>query len=149
MARVRPDDVIADVGAFIGLYAVAMAKRLVGPGRVFAFEPDPQNLSLLKAQVELNRVGERTIIINAAVSDHDGVVPFIVGRRDVSRVYTGVTDLKQLDEMYPGLPVSVRENEPQPVKCVRLDTIFGAARLDILKIDVEGHERRCSGVALV
>src|SRR5260370_32215298 len=38
MARVQPADVIADVGANIGLYSVALGMRVGRSGRVVAFE---------------------------------------------------------------------------------------------------------------
>src|ERR1700716_4361008 len=40
MAEIRPGDTFVDVGAFIGLYAVAVGLRLGRRGRVVAFEPD-------------------------------------------------------------------------------------------------------------
>jgi hypothetical protein len=46
MAELRPGDTFVDVGAFIGLYAVAVALRLVKEGHVVAFEPDSFSGSL-------------------------------------------------------------------------------------------------------
>jgi FkbM family methyltransferase len=122
VAQVRPGDVVADVGAFIGLYTVSLAKR-VGPfGRVVAFEPDPENFTALKAQVELNRVSDRVELIQAAAGVQNGTVPFEVGRASESHVGLG------------------SENGARTVQCVRLDDVFADRRLDIIKIDVEGYE---------
>ena len=50
----KPDDVVYDVGANIGFFAL-LAARLVGPrGIVFAFEPDPDNSSRLQENIEAN-----------------------------------------------------------------------------------------------
>jgi FkbM family methyltransferase len=43
MAELRPGDRFVDVGAFIGLYAIAAGLRLRNSGQVIAFEPDGKN----------------------------------------------------------------------------------------------------------
>src|SRR5215813_1588221 len=43
MAEIKPGDTVADVGAFIGIYTVTLAKRVGKSGRVIAFEPDDAN----------------------------------------------------------------------------------------------------------
>jgi hypothetical protein len=43
MTAVRLGDLVADVGAHIGLYAMALAQRVGLAGRVTAFEPDQRN----------------------------------------------------------------------------------------------------------
>jgi FkbM family methyltransferase len=122
MAEVQPGDVVADVGAFIGLYTIALARRVGSSGKVVAFEPDPVNFAALKAHVELNSVSDQVELIPAAVSAQDGCVRFQTGRASESHI-----------SHVPG-------NDTQLVRCVRLDTIFADRALDILKIDVEGYE---------
>lgn len=52
--RLRPGMTVFDLGANIGYYSV-LASRLVGPaGRVFAFEPDADNLQLLQRNIRAN-----------------------------------------------------------------------------------------------
>lgn len=52
--HLRPGDVFFDVGANIGIFSV-IAAHLVGmEGQVHAFEPDPQNIPWLWANVHLN-----------------------------------------------------------------------------------------------
>jgi FkbM family methyltransferase len=123
MAEVQPGDVVADVGAFIGLYTIALARRVGSSGKVVAFEPDPVNFAALKAHVELNNVSDRVELIQAAVGAQDGFVPFQIGRASESHI-----------SHVPG-------NDTQMVRCVRLDTIFSDSKLDIIKIDVEGYEK--------
>lgn len=63
----RPGDTFIDVGANIGYYT-ALASRLVGPaGKVFAFEPDPNNFDLLAKNAQHNSL-ENSLIVNAALS---------------------------------------------------------------------------------
>ena len=124
MAQVQPGDIVADVGAFIGLYTIALAKRVGPSGKVVAFEPDPENFAALKAHVELNRVADRVELIQAAVGAQDGALPFEVGRGCESRIS------------------HVLANGTQPARCVRLDSAFAGRRLNMLKIDVEGYEEK-------
>jgi len=64
----KPGQTFIDIGANIGYYTL-IAARLVGPaGKIYAFEPDPDNFALLKKNVEQN--GYRNVVlVNKAVSD--------------------------------------------------------------------------------
>lgn len=48
MQRVKSGYRIADVGANIGLYAMALGKRVGDEGALFAFEPDQDSFKILK-----------------------------------------------------------------------------------------------------
>jgi hypothetical protein len=69
MAELKAGDTFVDVGAFVGLYTIAVARRLQSSGRVVAFEPDNRNYSLLEEQVRLNRLQGHTELHHVAVSD--------------------------------------------------------------------------------
>ncbi len=124
MARLRPDDVFVDVGAFYGLYAVAVAKRLNPTGKVFAFEPSQENLDYLITHIQLNQVEQQVTVCPEAVSAEDGTVTFALQGSQSSIIATDFS------------PDTVMVSVP----CVRLDTILANTRLGILKIDVEGFE---------
>jgi FkbM family methyltransferase len=77
LVRTRPDlfadGVILDVGANIG-YTCSLFRSVISPGfRIFAFEPDPDNLELLNENID--RCNARGIIVPvaAAVGDTDGM----------------------------------------------------------------------------
>jgi FkbM family methyltransferase len=75
---VRPGSVVFDIGAHVGFYTL-LASTLVGPlGKVFAFEPVPENLCFLKEHLRLNRV-INVAVIEKAVSDRSGVAAFADG----------------------------------------------------------------------
>jgi FkbM family methyltransferase len=66
--RVRPDDVLIDVGAHAGYYVLLFA-RWAPRGRVVAFEPNPDTRALLGRNVRLNGLTDRVTIEPHAVSD--------------------------------------------------------------------------------
>jgi FkbM family methyltransferase len=66
--ELKAGDTFIDIGANIGYYTL-IAARAVGPkGRVFAFEPDPDNFALLKKNVEQNGY-QNVTLVNRAVSN--------------------------------------------------------------------------------
>jgi FkbM family methyltransferase len=122
MAALRPGDHVADVGAHIGLYAVALARRVGPAGRVTAFEPDARNYQLVLRHARLNGVGAQMRVVNAAVSGQDGTISFS-GDKDIQ------------NQIVPAGTPGARQ-----VPVVRLDTHFAGGRVDLLKVDVEGFE---------
>jgi FkbM family methyltransferase len=123
MSNVRSGDIIADVGAYVGLYTVALAQRIGDNGKVIAFEPDPGNFAALSEHVQLNDVGSRVKVVQAAVGAKDGQVPFHANSSSQS-----------------GFCTEHSQNKSTQVDCMTLDNFTQLKRLDILKIDVEGYE---------
>lgn len=72
--EVRPGSVFWDVGANVGFYSL-LASKLVGWGKVFAFEPVPRNLAYLREHLALNRVAN-VQVLGIAVSDKNGCANF-------------------------------------------------------------------------
>ena len=66
---IRPGDVVLDVGAFVGIYAVLEARWSAPSGRVVAFEPTPSSVEIAHRHLEWNRASDRVHLIEAAVSD--------------------------------------------------------------------------------
>jgi len=53
-ANIRPGDVVLDIGAFVGAYAILEA-RWAGPdGRIVAFEPSPESFATLQRHLRMN-----------------------------------------------------------------------------------------------
>ena len=122
MGEVHLGDVIADVGANIGLYTIALANRVGSRGRVLAFEPDEANARVLRRHVSLNQVVTQTEVRVQAVGDREGFISFLTGQQSESRV-------------------SLEANAEHPqVEVTTLDSVFQHQKVDILKIDVEGFE---------
>jgi len=122
MREVLPGDCFVDVGAFHGLYAIAVGKRVGSSGRVVAFEPDPANHGFLAEHIHLNQLKKIVTPEIKAVSSHSGMASFLPSRGPESRLETGSTNGRQ-------------------VSVITLDDYFKSERINLLKIDVEGFEQ--------
>jgi FkbM family methyltransferase len=118
-------DVVIDEGAFIGLYSLKAAKL---GALVIAVEPNPVSFARLCENIKLNNFGN-IIPINVALSDHEGFG------------YLNIVD----KQMPSSLAHISRADMPNVVriKLTTLDSLIeslGLSRVDIMKVDVEGHE---------
>jgi FkbM family methyltransferase len=120
LSQVTAGDLFVDVGANLGLYAIAAAKR---GARVVAFEPDPNVARQLRWLARFNRVKVRTV--QALVGSQPGTAPLAMRSSPVS----GNTDLQLAPRTrYAAVPV------------VPLDDVLVGEHVTVLKIDVEGAE---------
>ena len=123
------DSVVIDVGANFG-YFTCLAATLIGPGgagKVFAFEPNPKLAALLRRNMEINWSMAPVMLHEAAVADFDGRVVLHIPREHGANASLSPPELANVDTV--------------DVKSVRLDDIIPSdVAVDILKIDVEGHE---------
>jgi FkbM family methyltransferase len=125
----QPGDVFVDVGANIGLYAVKAAELVGKQGRVIALEPGREVHRRLENNIALNGYGQVELIRGAA-SDSEGEADLFH------------TELGNDPQAFSLIPSSLAKKS-ETVKIHRLDTLVrdrGLARLDLIKIDVEGAE---------
>jgi len=130
--NVKDGDNVVDLGANIGYFTLILAK-LVGPaGHVFAFEPDPRNLVLLKKNVEYNNYKNVTIIPKA-VSNVNDKCTLYVGQKSFGQ-NTIYKPEKRKNQKF-----LVIESET-----IRLDDFFKMNNLldkiSFMKMDIEGAE---------
>lgn len=123
-ANLRSGMKVADVGAHVGFLALFMARLVGETGRVYAFEPGPDNLRYLK----------RNIAQNCAANV--AVVPLAAGR------YKGTRSLylaegSDMHSLVPGHPFSKTVGS---VKVGQVPLDDAVPRLDLAKVDVEGGE---------
>lgn len=123
----HPGMVFVDVGANIGMHTVAAGRALRGSGKIVAFEPFPRTFGLLRDTLWLNGLDSICELHAAAVSDRAGEKTLFLGKT------SGHHSLFPLGDAAGDGEVAV--------KLVTLDDIVGsAARVDVIKIDVEGAE---------
>ena len=68
---VHRGDTVYDVGANLGYVALSLSKRVGPSGKVAAFEPVPQNLRLLRENIESNQLANIEVF-DVAASDKGG-----------------------------------------------------------------------------
>jgi len=115
------DGVAVDIGANIGLYTLAMARRVGPHGRVFAFEPAPANFALLTRNVESNGYSAIVTACRTAITDRSGLARFTLNVHNA------------------GMHRLASEGAIE-VETARLDDLLAGQRVDFVKIDVEGAE---------
>jgi FkbM family methyltransferase len=119
---VAEGSIVFDIGAHVGFYTLLSSELVGSKGKVFAFEPVPDNIFYLKNHLQLNHI-ENVSIIEAAVSEHNGYMYFDEGRTSMQGYISHKGKLLvrnvSLDELH------LKGDIPTP---------------DFLKIDVEGAE---------
>ena len=119
------NDVVIDVGAHIGTYTIPIAIQIEECGKILAFEPNPNNIILLKKNIELNELKNITLFENAA-SDKNQITNLILSDDPMLSAITDDTEEKNIE-----------------IECITLDSIneqLELKRIDWLKIDAEGSE---------
>lgn len=114
-----------DVGAHVGLFALPAALWVGDSGRVVAFEPHPDNFSLLEQNISGNVFPCNIEAIQSAVSDGSGPVQL-----HMSTFNTGDHQL-----FHKGGRNTIE------VQCISLDEYFPVGtKVDVIKMDVQGAE---------
>jgi FkbM family methyltransferase len=121
---IRSGDTVFDLGANVGFYTLIAAIRTGKRGKVFAFEPLPRNLDLLRRHLLHNHIAN-VEVIDAAVSDSSGLAAF------------ESFDSPAVGRIGPSGTLQVRT-----VVLDELTSTGGLPTPDVIKIDIEGGELR-------
>lgn len=123
--EIKEGDVVLDIGANIGYYTLIFARLVGEKGKVYAFEPDPDNFALLKKNVEIN--GYRNVVlVQRAVSNKTGKIKLYLAELSGGhRIYDSHDNRKSIE-----------------IESIRLDDYFNNynGRIDFIKMDIEGAE---------
>ena len=126
---VHPGMRVWDIGANLGLFAVAAGARVGRSGSVVAVEPDPWLARILQRTTALNGTGVR--VIQAAVASSPGPREFVIANRSRSTNYLLGYGTTQTGGVRSTLSVAT----------TTLDLLADECGLpDLIKIDVEGAE---------
>jgi len=124
ISNVDESDTFLDVGAHIGIYIIKLAQRV---SKVIALEPEPENYSFLYKNVLINNLSDKVIVLPIAASDRDGYACLCI------KMSSGAHTLED----------SVSCRKRIRVITLKVDTllkVLGIGKVNIVKIDVEGHE---------
>jgi len=126
---IAPGEVVLDVGAFLGIYAVLEARWAGERGRVVAFEPTPRSARLAERHLRLNGVRERATVVAAAVGSTVGVADLTV--HDDAFV-------NRIGVPHPGR--AARGTVRVSVTTVDAYCAMHGLEPDWIRVDVQGHE---------
>lgn len=118
--NLKEGDYFFDIGANIGYYSVLASKIVGKTGKVFAFEPDPENFNKLSENIKLNGC-ENVILENKAVADHSGKLNFI-------------------SERFRKGESRISADGKTKVETITLDNYVKNLKIDCIKMDIEGAE---------
>ena len=123
---IHKGDVVLDIGAHIGYYTLLFANLVGEQGKVYAFEPDPDNFALLKQNVELNGYSN-VVLKQAAVSNQKGETRLFLCdyNKGMHRLYDSKHSKRSIN-----------------IEVLRLDDYFSdyGGKINFIKMDIEGAE---------
>lgn len=125
----KPGHTVVDVGANVG-YFTALAAQRVGPaGRVVAIEPSPYAFGRLRRMLPANCTAE-----NIGLSDAPGELALYLDASAGNHTPTMSLEAPEgAAHEYARVPVETLDD---------VAARLGIERIDLMKIDVEGHEPR-------
>jgi FkbM family methyltransferase len=109
---------LIDIGGNLGFFSLATLRRYPG-ARVTAFEPDPENASLLRSNLRDNGVDGNAEVIEACAYNSDGTLTFVGGAGSMSHAAFGGGEGTELPAV---------------------DALPYLREADLVKLDIEGGE---------
>jgi FkbM family methyltransferase len=121
----QTSDLILDIGAYTGAYSIIglLANK---SSRVMAFEPDLLQSEALRQNLTLNDLESRCQIYQIALSNKAGSVSFFSDASETN--YTSTHTIEPGGKFLYNVPSST------------IDEIVNGQAVDLIKMDIEGHE---------
>tara|TARA_B100001540_G_C15816131_1_gene647575 strand:- start:6622 stop:7521 length:900 start_codon:yes stop_codon:yes gene_type:complete len=130
--EVKLGDNVIDLGAHIGYYTLLLAKSIGSNGKVFAFEPEPSNFSILQKNISENNY-TNVISEQKAVSDSNSKINFWIGQNSSGA-----------NRIYKPAKTNTQKFKLSTVDCIKLDDYFSKSeffnKINFIKMDLEGAE---------
>jgi FkbM family methyltransferase len=130
--RLKPGGVFVDIGANAGIYSFWAHRCMQGQGRILAVEPDPEMRRRLAFNAATNGLSDIDVC-PVALSDHEGTAELQVNPRQRGQNTLDVGEAQRAGGTRESLTVPL-------TTLLALLQSKGVARVDVLKIDIEGHE---------
>lgn len=149
--RLHGGDVVYDIGANVGFFTLLAAKL---GATVYAFEPLPRNVALLREHIALNRAAAH--VFDVALSSSSGVARFTAGAHHAAGRLERDGELDVRTEVLDRLVESGQIPPPQAMKIdvegAEYDVLTGAAEVltrhrPFILLSTHGyavHERCCA-----
>jgi len=127
----REAKLVYDIGAYTGLMSILAA--LANPrATIHLFEPMERTIERAKVNVVVNEISRRVKLHNRAASNKKGTETILLTRNE-DFLGTGSSIYNK------GFPIMGEK----VIQCVRIDEHLPDLCPDVVKIDVEGHEKAC------
>jgi FkbM family methyltransferase len=126
--KLPKNPIIVDIGGYIGDFSLFAAKYL-SASRVVVYEPTIENFKILERNIAINKLQDRIIAVNKAVTNNNNKVNLNV-------------QIKESEEVHVSAYFHNQE-ESRVVSSVTIDRLMEEHRLDsidLLKVDCEGCE---------
>ena len=122
---IKPGATVVDIGANIGYFSIIGAQETGPHGKVYAFEPAPDNFRLLTKNAQLSGAVNMTCIQKAVADEGKSTTLF--------------------ESNHPGqhsllLQPYTKTGHTRTVECVTLDEYLGDQTVGVIKMDIEGYE---------
>lgn len=132
LASLRRGDTYVDIGAHYGFFALLASWRIGPDARLICFEPMPDTWARLQHNLQLNKIGNGTLI-KAAAFDSNCTLEFQnFGSSDSS-----------YNSAFQSRDASMGAEAIVPVQARRCDDVFDELKLervDVIKVDAESSE---------
>jgi FkbM family methyltransferase len=120
---------VFDIGANYGIHSLLYSKLVGEGGRIFAFEPWPENINDIKQNLAINKI-QNVTVVEQAISDTKGVAEFKIATHGAEGSLVNIVDNRH----QTGRTIKVVTNT--------LDDFCSSNNIypDFIKIDIEGAE---------
>lgn len=120
------DDIFIDVGAYIGIYSIILSRYLGQNGKIYAFEPAPENVKLLLKHLALNKAKEKVEVMPCAVGDGCGSRRLFASGEHIQNSFAAAamgdgTEIDTVEVSVTSLDAFCRERSIHPT-WVKVDT---------------------------
>jgi FkbM family methyltransferase len=128
---IKPGMLVVDIGANIGYYSLIAAKLVGNNGRVYAFEPEPNNYNLLVKNIKINNLAN-IIPIQKAVSNKRGNIKLFLDKVNLAA------------HSFSENNIPIQKEGFVEVEALTLDEFFENttknSKVDFIKLDTQGAE---------
>ncbi|MBD1109344.1 FkbM family methyltransferase [Pelagibacterales bacterium SAG-MED50] len=125
--ELSPGSVVLDIGANIGYYLIMVAKKIGSLGKIYAIEPDPRNIELLKKNIKLNNLDDIVYLEEGAISNKDEIAELKLSAK------TNINTFEPKKNQYYDNSIKVQKYDFG-------NYLKNKKRFDMVRMDIEGHE---------
>ena len=126
---IKKNMTILDIGANIGYYAIMELKLMNNSGKLICVEPSKNNIKLLKENLLLNNYLDNVEIHNKAVSNKIGKRVFYISKQSNLNTFHNTGSGKKF-----------LSDKKINVQTTTIQKLLKGRKLDLIRMDVEGHE---------